>query len=347
MKKQKSSIYIAYTGGTIGMARKGKGYRPEAGHLERSMGGDPRFTAEDVPGFTVEEIPPLLDSADMTPPDWTRIARKIADNYQDYDGFLVLHGTDTMSYTASALSFMLEGLGKPVVLTGSQLPLFESRTDAEENLLTSLIILGEHHRRMNEVFLYFSGKLYRGNRTTKVNADAFNAFASPNYPEVATAGVTIQMRFDRLLPPDPSKGNLSVAPVGDAAVTVARLFPGIRASHFANVLAPPVQGVVLECFGTGNGPASDRQLIKVIEDAAARGVTVVAVTQPLQGRVDLGRYATGRALRDAGVLGGADMTTEAALAKLYYLLEQGHDAEAMKALMERSLRGELTSIPGG
>ncbi len=341
----KAKIFVAYTGGTIGMKKTRNGYEPVPGYLEEKMSELPPFAADDVPAYTIHEFKPLLDSSNMTPQNWLQIAEVIRRNYDAYDGFLALHGTDTMAYTASALSFMLENLAKPIVVTGSQIPLAETRNDAQENLLTALMVLGTDPQRLTGVYLHFDNLLLRGNRTTKVNADGFAAFASPNLPPVGKVGINIEIDWSRVLPPAEAMGPLRVKKIGEEFITVLKLFPGIRAEAVRNLLAHPVKGVVLEAYGAGNGPSDNHELMAELKAATGRGVVIVAVTQPLIGSADLNLYATGNALREAGVVSGYDMTTEAAVAKLFYLFAEGHSAPRVRELVQKDLRGELTPPP--
>ena len=343
MSNDRPRIFVAYTGGTIGMRREeGGGYRPAPGYLQQRMKELPPFQAELVPAYDVYEFDPLLDSSNMTPRHWLEIAKVVQENWAEYDGFLVVHGTDTMAFTASALSFMLHPLDKPVVLTGSQIPLAETRNDAQGNLLTSLLLLGAFHDRLAGVYLFFEDHLFRGNRTTKVNADAFAAFDSPNFPPVGTVGINVEIDWGLVPDPEGRAPVPSVVELGTPAVASFRIFPGLDAGVMRNLLAPPMQGVVLECFGSGNAPDEDDAFLDALREATERGVVVVAVPQPLHGTADLNLYSTGRALLDAGVVSGFDMTTEAALAKLYYLFEQGLPPDEVRDLMQQNLRGELT-----
>jgi L-asparaginase len=342
---RRGKIFIVYTGGTIGMRKTPRGYRPEPGYLQQLLAEIPRFADAELPEYVIEEFDPLLDSSNMRPAHWLQIADMIRRNYADYDGFLVIHGTDTMAFTAAALSFMLEELGKPVILTGSQIPLEETLNDAQHNLLTALLILGRHHHELAEVMIYFDALLLRGNRARKVSVDAFEAFASPNFPPLGRVGIDIRIDARLTLPARtgaPSLAPLEVVELGSATVGAFRLFPGLKPSLLEAVLAPPIQGVILECYGAGNAPTGDLAFMAVLEAATARGVVIVAVTQPSQGSANLSLYATGRALLDAGVVSGFDMTAEAALAKLYYLFEKGYPPAEVKRLMQQPLVGELT-----
>lgn len=333
-------VFIAYTGGTIGMIKGDSGYRPAPGALQALMAGMPEFNHASMPAYVLHEYNPLLDSSNMLPEDWWTIAQDIAAHYEDYDGFVVLHGTDTMAYTASALAFMLQGLRKPVILTGSQIPLCELRNDARENLVASLLIAAQ--APLPEVCLYFANRLLRGCRAVKVSAGGLEAFASPNYLPLGEAGVELNIHWERVLPM-PAKGTpLRVQRLGQSYVGAVRLFPGISARVLRNLLQPPLQGLVLEAYGVGNAPDRDAEFLAALAEATARGVVVVSCTQCLQGAVDLDDYATGAALKRAGVIGGADMTREAALAKLFYLFGAGLAPEEVKAQMQTNLRGEIS-----
>ncbi len=338
----KKKVYNANTGGTIGMENTSQGYAPTPRFQQQQQERIADLQRHEIPGFTVNEYRPLLDSSNMTPAHWLRIARDIAENYADYDGFIVLHGTDTMAYTASALSFMLAGLSKPVVLTGSQIPLCEIRNDARENLISSLLIAGNYP--IPEVCLYFGNKLLRGNRSVKVDADALNAFDSPNFPPLGEAGVNIEINWNLVYRPAARPGPpLEVLELEDPSVVGAlRLFPGISARMLRNILKPPLQGLVLEAFGVGNGPEEDREFLQALQEATERGVVIVDCTQCLRGTVQLEDYASGRELALAGVVSGFDMTAEAALTKLFWLLDGKRRPQEVRALMQSNLRGEMT-----
>jgi L-asparaginase len=333
-------IYIAYTGGTIGMRHGRDGYSPAPGYLQKQMRAMPELRHESMPEWIINEYAPLLDSSNMTPRDWIKIAGDIAANYDAYDGFVVLHGTDTMAYTASALPFLLEGLAKPVLITGSQIPLCEVRNDARENLITSLLIASQYD--VPEVCLYFGGLLLRGCRSVKVSADGFAAFASPNVPPLGTAGIDIEINHDLVRRPR-TRGRLKALEMRRTPVVSAlRLFPGISPELVRNVLRPPLEGLVLEAYGVGNGPDHDEAFLAALTEATARGVVIVDCTQCLEGTVNLGEYAAGSALARAGVISGYDMTAEAALAKLYSLFARGFTPAKVKREMGRDLRGEVT-----
>ncbi|MCP1436636.1 L-asparaginase [Erwinia persicina] len=334
---QKKSIYVAYTGGTIGMQRSEHGYVPVSGHLQNQLAKMPEFHRAEMPDFTIHEYQPLIDSSDMTPQDWQTIADDIQANYDNYDGFVILHGTDTMAFTASALSFMLENLAKPVIVTGSQIPLAELRSDGQQNLLNSLFVAANYP--INEVALFFNNQLYRGNRTTKAHADGFNAFASPNLAPLLEAGIHIR-RLNT--PPAPGgQGPLIVRSITPQPVGVVTIYPGISADVVSNFLRQPVKALILRSYGVGNAPQNPA-FLKELQEASDRGIVVVNLTQCMSGKVNMGGYATGNALALAGVVSGYDMTVEATLTKLHFLLSQNLSSDEVRQQMQVNLRGELT-----
>ncbi|HEY6330329.1 MAG TPA: asparaginase [Blastocatellia bacterium] len=335
----KKRIYIVYTGGTIGMVKTPDGYTPAPGNLEREMAQIRKLSDPTMPDYTVHQYDPLLDSANITPADWTKIARDIEKNYDDYDGFVVLHGTDTMAYTASALPFMFQGFQKPVILTGSQIPLCEVRNDGRENLITSLLIAANYP--IKEVCLYFGNRLLRGCRAVKKSADGFDAFESPNFPPLGTVGVDIEINEPLLAQPSGASA-LRVREIREAPVCALRLFPGISAQLVRRMLQSPLQGLILEAYGVGNGPDHDQEFLDTLREATSRGVVIVVCTQCLSGTINLAGYRSGSALAKAGVISGHDMTPEAALAKMLYLFSQGHSAASVKEKMGQNLRNELT-----
>ena len=293
------------------------------------------------------QFDPPIDSSDMQPSNWANIAEQIKNNYYDYDGFVVLHGTDTMAYTASALSFMLRNLYKPVIITGSQLPIGEVRTDGEENLITALQIAAAKDPvdglpMIREVAILFENYLWRGNRATKKSADNFNAFKSNNYPELAKIGLGITFNRDALWRGKGPELPLEVHYKMDRNVLYVDLFPGIKESVVRHMLnTPDIKGIVLKTFGAGNGP-NDQWFIDAIKETVARGVVVVNITQCNNGSVHPFRYVTGLELAHAGVVSGHDLTSEAAITKLMYLLGLGLTPEEVKNYMEYSLCGEMT-----
>jgi L-asparaginase len=333
----KKRIYIAYTGGTIGMQRSAHGYVPQAGFMENCLANMPEFHRSEMPDYVIHEYTPLIDSSDMTPSDWQRIAEDIRDHYDDFDGFVVLHGTDTMSYTSSALSFMLENLNKPVIITGSQIPLAELRSDGQQNLLNSLYIAANYP--IHEVSLFFNNQLFRGNRSTKVHADGFHAFDSPNFPPLLDAG--IQIKWNAGTPAEPTSKPLQLHSIKPQPVGVVTLYPGISVDVIGNILRQPVRALILLTYGVGNAP-QNAAMLNLLTEASARGVVIINLSQCLRGKVNMDGYATGNALADAGVLSGYDMTTEAALTKLHFLLSQDLSPEAIRQQMQANIRGELT-----
>ncbi len=322
------------------MRRGPRGFEPHAGYLAELLSRMPELSDPSMPAIELVEFEPLLDSADNRPADWQRMAREIAARYDEIDGVVLLHGTDTMAYSAAALAFLLEGLGKPVVLTGSQVPLAEVRSDARENLLASLQLAARPD--LHEVCICFSGVVLRGCRATKVSASGFDAFDSPNEAPLGQVGIEIDVRPGAPRPPQP--GPLRVPQLADVTVAALRLFPGIDGRFVRHVLQEPLRGLVLETYGAGNAPSRDPELLAALAEATERGVVIVNATQCLRGRVDMRGYATGSALLDAGVVGGADMTPEAALGKLIYLLGSGFEPAEVARLMQKNLRGELTPL---
>jgi L-asparaginase len=330
-------IYIAYTGGTIGMQPSSNGYIPVAGFLTQTLSAMPEFHRSEMPEFTIHEYTHLIDSSDMNPSDWQYIADDIASNYAQYDGFIILHGTDTMAYTASALSFMFENLSKPIIVTGSQIPLAELRSDGQVNLLNALYIAANYP--IAEVSLFFNNKLLRGNRSRKVDADGFNAFDSPNFAPLLEAGINIRLKSGVLA--KQAEDNIHVSPVTAQPIGLVHLYPGIAPEVIKNTLQQPVNALILLSYGVGNAPQNPA-LLAQLHYAHERQIPVVNCTQCLQGRVNMGGYATGHALHEAGVISGSDMTPEAALAKLHYLLSQNLSFTHLQQKLQMNLRGELS-----
>lgn len=332
-------IYVAYTGGTIGMQQSNQGFIPASGFLTKTVQNMPEFYRAEMPEFTIHEYPELIDSSDMTPAHWLQIAQDIQANYQDYDGFVVLHGTDTMAYTASALSFLLENLSKPVIVTGSQIPLAQLRSDGQVNLLNALYLAAEYP--IHEVSLFFNNQLFRGNRSTKADADGFNAFASPNFPPLLEAGIQIRLQAGALSETARDRSQLDVAQVVPQPISVITLYPGISADVISNMVEAPVKALIIKSYGVGNAPQQPA-LLAALKAATDRGVIIVNCTQCFRGRVNMDGYATGNALKACGVISGYDMTLEATLTKLHYLLSQSLSDEVVRQKMQRDLRGELS-----
>ena len=339
----KPSVLIIYTGGTIGMV-----HRHGSGTL-----GPVKFDQilEEVPelhrfGYDLKSIAfsPPIDSSNMTPSIWVKIASTIKKNYDRFDGFVILHGTDTMAYTASALSFMFENLDKPVILTGSQLPIGTLRTDGKENLITAVEIAAAKRNGKSlvpEVCIYFDFKLFRGNRTTKRDSENFSAFVSENYPELGIAGVDIKYQ-EKFIQYPVNKGILNVNTRFDTNVMILKIFPGINKNVFDAVFRiQGLKGIILESFGTGNMPTSP-WLLSCIKKAIKKNIILLNVTQCQGGRVVMGQYETSIELLNAGVLTGKDMTTEAAVTKLMFLLGQGLSTNEIKNHLTKSLSGEIS-----
>ena len=337
-------VLLVYTGGTIGM-----GLNPKTGTLEpldftHLLSRLPELEQIEA-AVDIYQFATPIDSSDMNITLWADLVHIVMDRYDKYDGFVILHGTDTMAYTASALSFMLQNLTKPVILTGSQLPIGQLRTDGKENLVTSLelasIATDEGVSPIPEVCIYFSGHLLRGNRSTKQNADQFNAFESFNYPHLCDAGVNFRFATHHILTPDfsqPVRPHFEM----NSNVIVFSIFPGIQENiveHLLNI--PNLKGIVMRSYGSGNAPQRP-WLTDILKEVSERGVTVVNISQCMAGRVEMGRYDTGYHLLHSGVLSGYDSTIEAAVTKLMHLTARHSDPALVRSHMRRSLAGEIT-----
>lgn len=344
IKPDYPSVLLIYTGGTIGMIEN-----PETGALEAFNFDQLQENVPELKRFNYRIssylFNPPIDSSDMEPTLWAKLVKIIHYNYNNFDGFVILHGTDTMAYTASALSFMLENLSKPVILTGSQLPIGVLRTDGKENLITSIEIAAAKHPDgtaiVPEVCIFFENHLLRGNRTTKINAENFNAFRSYNYPTLATAGIHIKYDYDRIRKADP-KTPMHPHYVFDTNVVILTIFPGIQENIVKTVLnTPGLRAVVLKTYGSGNAPQKP-WFIQLLKEATQSGIVIVNISQCSTGMVEMARYETGLHLLDAGVISGYDATVESVLTKLMFLLGHGLSPREVRNEMSRSIAGEFT-----
>ena len=340
---EKKKILIIHTGGTIGMVRTANGFAPKAGALIEELKQIRDLNSPYMPEWDLIEFDPLLDSTNVRYEQWNSIADTIAHYYDRYDGFVVLHGTDTLAYSASALSFMLEGLDKPVVFTGAQIPLCELRSDGRDNLITSMMIAADGIIR--EVSLCFGDAILRGNRAIKYSADGMVAFTSPNCNKLADAGISIEYNhacINDYVKNSLHSDSLHVVRLKESRIAVIKVVPGIQFDIFEPIMCETLDGLVLETFGKGNIPNYDPALSRIISEASRCGTIVVVCTQCPAGTVSLGTYEAGSALVRAGAVSGGNMTTEAAITKLTYLLSKGLQKDEIRTLMQTDLRGELT-----
>jgi len=316
-----------------------EGYQPESGLLTQLLKNMPLLKHPDIPAYTLHEYVPLIDSANSTPALWTMIGQDIMNHYDEYDGFIVLHGTDTMAYTASALSFMFGSLTKPIIVTGSQVPMNNPTTDARENLINALYIAS--HYKIPEVCLFFNNKLLRGNRAKKISATSYTAFDSPNFPPLGEVATTIKIRDNKLLPMPTTKTYFQE--ITAACIGSISLFPGMSYTLIEKLLHNPLKALVIETYGAGNAPADDA-LHRILKKANEANIILINCSQCLHGRVKMDDYASARGLINAGVISANDMTLEATICKLYYLFSCNLSNDAIKKELQQNIRGELTLI---
>ena len=345
LKKDKSSILMIYTGGTIGMKEDPsiQALRPfDFSQILEEVPELAKFACR-IDSFTFD---PLIDSSDVEPALWVSLAGIIESQYDNYDGFVILHGTDTMAYSASVLSFMIEGLTKPIIFTGSQLPIGVPRTDGKENLISAVEIAAAKDRNGNaivpEVCIYFDNVLIRGNRATKINSDNFRAFRSENLAPLAEAGISIRYNTAEIRKPDSWNIKPSFHKHLDTRVSILKMHPGITPDVVKHILcSTETRAVIIETYGAGNAPSKD-WFLSAVKEAAKMGKILMNVTQCIAGSVNMDIYATGKSLKDAGVMNGYDSTTESALGKLFYLMGLFQDNTLVKSMLELDLRGEIS-----
>ncbi len=344
-RQDKASLLLLYTGGTIGMKQDPNTLTLKPFDFSQILAEVPELAKF---AYRIDSVSfdPIIDSSDVDPAVWKEIARLIDVHYDEYDGFVVLHGTDTMAYSASALSFMIEGLTKPVIFTGSQLPIGLPRTDGKENLISAVEIAAAKdangHAMVPEVCICFDNRLLRGNRTKKVSADEFKAFRSPNMPPLAEAGISIRYNDAIIRKPVDWDARPAFTYDLDTRVSILKIHPGITRQVVRNILCgEDTRAVIIETYGSGNAPASE-WFLSLVSEASAMGKVLLNVTQCLAGVVNMGIYANGKAIQDCGVTGGGDMTVEAALGKLFYLLGKSAENDAVKRNLALNLRGEIS-----
>ncbi len=344
--KGRSSVLLIYTGGTIGMRQDPDDQTLKPFDFSQILQEVPELGkfAISIDSYTFN---PLIDSSDVEPAFWQALASLIQSRYDSYDGFVVLHGTDTMAYSASALSFMLENLAKPVVFTGSQLPIGVPRTDGKENLISAIEIASakdpDGHALVPEVCIFFNSKLLRGNRCVKVSSEDFSAFRSPNCPPLAEAGINIKYNHGIIRRPAEWDAPLRISTELDTRVSILKVHPGITPQVMRYFLCgPDIRAAIIETYGSGNAP-SKQWFLDIVKEASDSGKVLMNVTQCLSGTVNMDIYATGKALEKAGVVGGADITTESALAKLFYLMGRTDDNDSVKERLAHNLKGEISS----
>lgn len=342
---RKTSLLLIYTGGTIGMKQDVNDLTLKPFDFRQILDEVPEIGkfAVKIDSFSFE---PPIDSSDVEPTLWVKLASLIKERYDDYDGFIVLHGTDTMAYSASALSFMLDGLTKPVVFTGSQLPIGVPRTDGRENLISAVEIASAKnssgHPEVPEVCVCFASMLIRGNRATKVNSEGFRAFQSPNFPPLAEAGISIRYNIEYIRRPNDWYQSLTINTNLDTRVSILKLHPGITPQVVRNIICgEETRAVIMETYGSGNAPSS-KWFLDILEEAKRMDKIIVNVTQCLAGNVNMNIYANGKHLEERGVINGSDLTTESALAKLFYLMGKSPDNEWVRSMMGHNLKGEIS-----